>query len=394
MKAADTFPKIAMQPKRDPVGTTQVTKYGEVDWVREFYAGESPAISEDCLYLNVWQPKGAKKGDRLPVAFWIHGGAFSYGYGHEIEFDGEAYARRGVILVSINYRLGILGFLAHAQLSAENPRRVSGNYGLLDQIQALQWVRDNIAAFGGDPENITIYGQSAGAMSVRQLLASPLTNGMPARAIIQSGGGIGKAGRSVPSLAEYEQLGHAMFEGKTLAQMRAMSYDELLKTVNDYCAARHISPMLSPVLDGYVITRPLEASIESGALPRIPYMWGCTLDDMGFSRIEMGLPEVSVFLKEHGYAPAYIYQFCRRMPGDMAGAYHSSELWYMFGTLRNCWRPITDKDHELSNRMLDYWTDFMKTGNPNGGPHPLWRPYTKGHPAIMEFDVEQERSGR
>ena len=159
--------------------------------------------SEDCLYLNVWTPANAvgNQNSKLPVAFWVHGGAYFNGYGHEITMDGDAWAKRGVILVTINYRLGIFGFLAHPELSAGTPDGTSGNYGTYDQIAALKWVHDNIAQFGGDPNNITVLGQSAGAASIKNLVSSPLSKGMIKNAIIQSGGGIGAFGNSAKSWA-------------------------------------------------------------------------------------------------------------------------------------------------------------------------------------------------
>ena len=153
----------------------------------EFYPYEEE-MDEDCLYLNVWTPAQSTE-ERLPVIFWIHGGGFMTGYGHSAHFDGEHFARQGVILVTINYRLNIFGWMVHPELDAESPEGVSGNYGLLDQIAALKWVSRNIRAFGGDPDNITIAGQSAGAACVQSLICSPLAKGLYAKAIMQSGGG-------------------------------------------------------------------------------------------------------------------------------------------------------------------------------------------------------------
>ncbi len=157
---------------------------------KEFFDEGDAPYSEDCLFLNVWTPAPGKKNKKLPVAMWIHGGAYTGGWGFEKEMDGEAWAERDVILVTINYRLGIFGFLSHPELSAESPHGVSGNYGILDQIAALTWIKNNIAQFGGDPENIMIFGQSAGAMSVQTLVTSPLAIPMISKAVIMSGGGI------------------------------------------------------------------------------------------------------------------------------------------------------------------------------------------------------------
>ncbi len=389
IKVADHFGPAAMQSARDHEHRTQIKNFGDVDYVKEFYEAGDPQFSEDCLYLNVWQPAKAKKGDKLPVAFWIHGGAFMGGFGYETEFGGDAYAQKGVILVTINYRLGILGFLAHPELTAESSNHVSGNYGLLDQIKALKWVRDNIAQFGGDPDNITIFGQSAGAMSVRDLLCSPLTKGMIARAIIQSGGGL-SMGRNmgVTKLSDYEALGKKIFGDKSLQEMRAMSYQELQTVFMKYCSDNKTFLMLSPIEDNYSMIGDLESGIANRTIPNIPYMVGCTRDDMSFARMGENFTNISSSLVKNGYKPAYIYEFYRRLPGDGAGAFHSSELWYMFGTLKNCWRPMTPADYKLSEKMVTYWTNFMKAGNPNGKGLTTWKPCTNGASDVMRLDIE------
>ena len=183
VKTADTFGPIPWQKD-----LSEMTLYG-----KEFYSDGMPEMSEDCLYLNVWAPTGTlgKKDSKLPVALWIHGGAFDHGYGHEIEFDGDSWASRGVILVTFNYREGIFGFFGLKNLAAEETAGGrSGNYAVYDQLAALEWVRKNIAVFGGDPDNITLFGQSAGARSVQTLVSAPITKDKIAKAIMQSGGGI------------------------------------------------------------------------------------------------------------------------------------------------------------------------------------------------------------
>ncbi len=388
VKAANTFGAAAMQTPHKDGHPTEVKKFGDVDYIKEFYDEGDPKYSEDCLYLNVWQPVGAKRGDKLPVAFWIHGGAFMGGYGYEKEFDGNAYAKRGVILVSINYRLGVLGFLAHPVLSSESPKHISGNYGLLDQIMALEWVHNNIAQFGGDPNNVTIFGQSAGAMSVRNLVCSPLTHGMIARAIIQSGGGIDQSSIRTSSMENYEQLGQKIFLGKSLQEMRSMSYEELQGCLMKYCMENKTFLMLSPVIDHYALKEDFIEAVKDASVLRIPYIIGGTRDDMPFAKIGEGITDFSLSLIRNGYKPAYVYEFYHRLPGDGAGAFHSSELWYMFGTLNRCWRPMTQSDYTLSDEMLDYWTNFMKTGNPNGKGLPLWKPCTQGLSDVIKLDTK------
>ena len=390
VRVADHFGPASLQGAHiyDPNRT--VKEYGDVDYVKEFFMAGDPVFSEDCLYLNVWQPADAKKGDKLPVAFWIHGGSFMGGYGYETEFSGDEYAHRGVILVTINYRVGILGFLAHPELTAENPHHVSGNYGLLDEIKALEWVRDNIAEFGGDPNNITIFGQSAGAISVRCLVSSPVNKVKIAHAIIQSGGGLKVSEGPVQplTLAQGEQIGLAMFPGKSLKEMRAMGISELTAAYYDFVKRFPSFIMFSPIIDNYAMINDLGPLMKKHAIMHIPYMLGVTLDDMDFSRMTPNIPNFSLELEKNGYKPAYLYEFMHRLPGDGAGAFHSAELWYMFGTLKNCWRPMTQADYNLSDEMITYWTNFMKNGNPNGKGVSQWNPYSKKNPFLKKFDAK------
>jgi len=387
---ADHFSPIAFQsPHVSGPDSTVITEYGQVDYVKEFFSEGDPEMSEDCLYLNVWRPGEAKKGDKLPVALWIHGGAFMSGYGFEKEFDGDAYAKKGVILVTINYRLGVFGFLAHPLLSAESPDHISGNYGMLDQIKALDWARENIANFGGDPDNITVFGQSAGAMSVRNLLCSPMTKGKIAKAIIQSGGAIspdGNDSRVAATLSDYEQLGNAIVGDKSLEEMRKMSYLELQAVIMRYCTENRTFLMLQPNVDGKVLEGNLATCIENDFVPHIPIMMGSTLDDMAFTRMGEPYAYLAERLSQKGKAP-YIYEFRRRLPGDGAGAYHSSELWYVFNTIKRCWRPLGEADQALSELMVSYWSNFMKSGDPNGEGLPEWKACTKGLEDVMKLDI-------
>ena len=362
-------------------------------WDKDFYddlAYERPS-SEDCLYLNIWAPKDA---EGCPVAFWIHGGAFTGGHSSEKEFDGAAYARRGVIFVSIQYRLGIFGFLAHPWLTEE--AGTSGNYGILDQIAALKWVYENIAAFGGDPENITIFGQSAGAMSVQTLVSSPLTGNMIRHAILQSGGSYGEGLHSDRTLEVAEHLGQAfseLLQAKDLADMRSRSTGEVFAAVGPFM--EKVMPeakglFLAPIIDGVVLLDGYYQLIDQDQIKKIPYMLGSTKDDIGAEAehfLHRGGMNFSYKLEELGRAPAYIYYFKRDLPGDSQGAWHSAELWYMMGTLGRCWRPFTDEDYALSDRMLDYWTNFMRTGDPNGKGLPEWKPCSKEDSFVMELDV-------
>ena len=369
-------------------------------WDKDFYDDpvfERPS-SEDCLYLNIWAPKEAAN---CPVAIWIHGGAFMGGFSSEKEFDGAAYAKRGVIFVSIQYRLGVLGFLAHPWLTAE--AGTSGNYGILDQIAAINWVYDNIAAFGGDPENITIFGQSAGAMSVQTLISSPLTGDRIKRAILQSGGSYGEGLHRDMTLAEAEQYGlmfSEMMQAEDLAALRALPAEEIFAATDAFMAkamptARGL--FLTPNIDGILLTDGYYAVIDQGKIKDIPYMLGSTKNDITVegdpkdpteSPLHRGCLAFSKKLEELGRKPAYVYYFQRNLPGDEQGAWHSAELWYMMGTLGRCWRPFTPEDYALSDQMLDYWCNFMRNGDPNGAGLPEWKPCSSADGFVQTFDVE------
>ncbi len=351
--------------------------------------------SEDCLYLNIYAPKDAKG---CPVALWIHGGAFMGGYSSEKEFDGAAYCHRGVIFVSVQYRLGVLGFLAHPWLTQE--AGTSGNYGTLDQLAALDWVIENIAAFGGDPQNITVFGQSAGAMSVQTLVSSPLAAGKIQRAILQSGGSYGVGLHRDTPLAEQESYGEIFAQvlgANSLEEMRAKTVEEINAATGPFMG--QVFPLakglfLVPVMDGRVLTGGYYDLMDRGEILDIPYLLGSTKNDIlvppedpGNNPLATGSIAFSHKLEELGRKPAYVYSFTRDLPGDDLGAWHSAELWYMMGTLSRCWRPFTPADDALSDRMVDYWTNFMKTGDPNGPGLPRWQPCSKAEPFVLELNI-------
>lgn len=361
---------------------------------KEFGSGEvdNTPLIEDCLYLNVWTPENRSDG-KLPVAVYIHGGAFLGGCGHEKTFDGTAYAKNGVILVTVNYRLGVWGFLAHPWLSAENPRGVSGNYGTLDQIAALKWVQENIAAFGGDPENVTVFGQSAGAISTLVLASSPLTKGLFRKAILESGLGLEC---NVPlKQAEADGVEFAGYAGvSSLEELRALPVEQVNQAAGPLIMKGFRNGgvlVYEPVIDGYVLSDTFENLQKDGKIHDIPYILGSNRNDMRtdpaaiaagdkgpmYAEAEAFAARVSAVQKNKVYA----YYFTRQLPGDDAGAFHSAELWYVFGSLGLCWRPMEQADYALSERMVKCWTDFMKTDDPG------WQPYTQDSAYIEQFDI-------
>lgn len=355
--------------------------------------------SEDCLYLNIWTPNKRSESP-LPVAFWIHGGAFMGGHCSEVAFDGQAYCQRGVILVTINYRLNIFGFLAHEELAQESEHNVSGNYGILDQIAALKWVYENISAFNGDPHKITIFGQSAGSMSVQTLVSSELTHNMIDKAILQSGGGYSNGlskdrshesamslGKEVLEVAKVESI-------KGLRKLSSREIHEIGNQAMDRLRGRE-GLIFIPNIDGFLLKDGYNALIDQGHLKNIPYLLGATKNDMFTNEAQLkkgdrgpllkGCVDLALKLEEQGKKRAYVYHFTRDLPGDASGAFHSSELWYMFGTLDRSWRPWEEKDYQLSSEMLDYWCNFIKYANPCETKEDKWPACTAATGYVKEL---------
>jgi len=394
------------------------------------YGDEAP-YSEDCLYLNVWTPAAGDTNAKLPVAYWIHGGGYREGWGSEPEFDGQEFAAKGVVLVSINYRLGVFGFLAHPELAAESPHGVSGNYGVLDMIQGLKWVKNNIAQFGGDPDNVMIFGQSAGGGAVRTLCESPLAKPYFNKAVIMSAGGMGGmgGGRSARPAAPANapraasRSAAAMFGPLTLEQiqlnnkvildwagltdlkkMRAAGTETIYALSTIYAGANGMNggggmfgagPSLTgaPIVDGYVSLESFDQAAEDGTLADIPYMIGYTKDDMG--DMAEGIGTFCINRQQKGNK-AFAYQFARPLPDDgsqkvyvLKGAFHSSDLWYVFKSLKHCWRPWTQGDWDLADKEITYWANFAKYGDPNGPDGGEWTPYTQENPKFMVFKLDE-----
>ena len=355
----------------------------------EFRKGETYTYSEDCLFLNVFTPDNAKAGDKLPVLIYIHGGGFTGGCGHEKHFDGPVWPTKGVIGVTLNYRLGPLGFLCLPELKQE--AGITGNYGLFDQLTAIRWVKDNIASFGGDPENMTVMGQSAGAMSVQQHCLSPLSEGLFQRAVMSSGGGVSKLMSAQVPEKSYD-FWHAVMEAtgcKTLEQFRAVPAEKLFATWQNLKKSMK-GGQPSPCLDGKLVVGSGSDILKQKRHHKISYMCGSTSEDV--------MPPIIYAMGKDWCAaqekPSYAWFFDRKLPGDDNGAWHSSDLWYWFGTLENCWRPMTLKDHTLTNQMTDYLTNFCKYGDPNGAGLTAWLPMGKIQNKVLRLGEGDVRMGK
>ena len=384
-------------------------------YASEWGYGDEAPYSEDCLYLNVWTKAPGETEKKLPVALWIHGGGYREGWGSEPEFDGQEWASKDVVLVTINYRLGIFGFMTHPELSAESSNKVSGNYGILDQIQSLKWVKENIAQFGGDPDNVTIFGQSAGAGSVRTLAESPLARGLFHKAVIMSGGGINVPARDGeeakpatpvnrfftynPTLQEAEADTKKVMDWAGLTDLKKMreASTEVLYTlpqIYNMVTKSDLFLMQRPIIDGYVSLKSFDEATRDGSIANVPYMIGYTLNDMG--AMGPGIAEFCKVRQTHG-AKAWAYEFARPLPDDgehpeitdrLKGAFHSSDLWFVFKSLKHCWRPWTQGDWDLAEKMLTAWTNFAKYGDPNGAEEGEWTPCTAESPQFMLFQLD------
>ena len=408
------------------------------------YAQDLGPQSEDCLSLNVWTPAEARNA---PVIVWIHGGSLTTGSSREVLYDGANLARRGVIVVSINYRLGILGYLAHPELSAESDHHVSGNYGLLDQIEALRWVHRNIAAFGGDPANVTIAGESAGGLSVMYLMASPLARGLFAKAIAQSAYMV-----SMPELRERrfgeipaEAIGAHVataLNAASIAALRAMDAQQLIAAI----APTGYFPFGN--VDGYVLPRQLVDTFDRGEQAHVPILAGFNSGEIRSLTFLTPPPpaspaayEASIHdhygdlapeflrlypsdnLQESMWAttrdalygwtaerlaakqtaagsPSFLYLFDHGYPAMEAAhlhGFHASELPFMFGNTDRTppfWPPIpaTDREHALADAMVDYWTSFARAGAPTSSHASQWAAYGSTR-AFMHFADDGPHAG-
>jgi len=382
-------------------------------WTEEFMVQDS--VSEDCLFLNIWAPV-TKKGAKSPVLVFFHGGAFMEGSGSIDVYNGEELAKKGIIVITVNYRLGALGFLAHPELTAESPNHVSGNYGLFDQLASLRWVKENISVFGGDPSRVTIGGQSAGAASVTALIISPLSKGLFKGAITQSGSTF--AGWKAPAdqFAEAEKEGVEFAKSKgasSIAELRAVTAKNII--LRDP-GARWFR--FGSVIDGYFQPAGRNEIFSDGKQNDVVFMSGLNADETeywgktgsDFKALYPGASEqeaakaTKIAGQEQGRlntwlwmeyrsktskTNAYNYYFDRAIPWPEHpefGAFHTGEIPYVFNNLKMLRGHKLEKtDTITADRISSYWVNFVKSGDPNGPGLPRWEPYTAGKHEVMEL---------
>jgi para-nitrobenzyl esterase len=384
------------------------------------------AQAEDCLYLNVYEPADVKQGDRLPVMVWIHGGAFLFGAGSL--YDGSQFARRGVIVVTVNYRLGRAGWFAHPSLTAENPKGLLGNYGLLDQIAALQWVRDNIGAFGGDRKNVTLFGESAGAISINYLMLAPQAKGLFSKAIAESG--FGRLAATPISIVEQSGVAFAEKSGvhgtgvEAAKALRALPFPDLSANAPPIGAPGQILPMA----DGKLISGSAAEGFSKGLEAHVPYLLGGNSDEASLTRRGLNaagrLAAIQVsrdaFLAaydpdrtadadrimaryftdtsisepdrdlgrihaNHG-SPTYLYHFSyvpQAQRATLFGLPHGGEITYVFNTPRAT--GFDDEGKAIAAAANSYWTQFAKTGDPGSAGGPQWPRFFADEEFVMEF---------
>lgn len=396
--------------------------------------------SEDCLYLNVWSPAKSTK-DKIPVLVWIYGGGFNAGATSETTYNGEKLAKKGVVLVSIAYRVGQLGFLAHPELSAENSNHVSGNYGLLDMIAGLKWIQKNIAAFGGDPKKVTIFGESAGGIAVSMLCASPLAKGLFHGAISQSGGSFGPPrpttfpGENLKRLKDAEAAGEAYAKNAgytSIAELRKLEVDKLPA----------VRGLAWPIIDGWVIPDDQYKLYEAKKYNDVPILVGYNSDEGAsfsppktpddyitgvknrYGQFSDGLikvypagtndvPKTARDLARDaafgwhtwswarlqattGKSKVFYYYFDQHPDYPQGssrygyGSPHGQEVAYVFGTLNPSNTQLVKTDFEISEVMGTYWTNFAKYGHPNGSGVPQWPAFSDSNPLVMHFNQKPQ----
>ena len=445
----------APQPAEDWEGVRKCYEYADMAMMRvhpgmddDFYTKELHPVaaeykmSEDCLYLNIFTPAKTTE-DNIPVFVYIHGGGLQDGYSYEVEFDPERVARRGVIVVMVAYRLGLFGFLAHPEITARTPEgEVISNFGMQDQSMAIHWVYDNIRAFGGDPDNIVICGQSAGARSVQAQICTPLNDGLIKGAIIQSAvsmmfGDEDQSMAAIPSLQEAEKYGADFLQTigiDSLEEAEKTDAHELMRRLDKASEkARYVFGLCT---DGRFVRESAPSAYYNNRVADIPLIVGvCQGETQSpFIKGSLNYQEYLQKAKKYGDREAeflrlaevtndeeadalmagdafnnflagtrgfcelrssmgqkvYYYIFDHDIPGDDAGSFHGSDLWFMFDSLGNSWRPFEGKHYDLARQVTSYWTNFVKYKDPNGtdyngNPLPLWEPYSRDKKAVMKF---------
>ena len=445
----------APQPAEDWEGVRKCYEYADMAMMRvhpgmddDFYTKELHPVaaeykmSEDCLYLNIFTPAKTTE-DNIPVFVYIHGGGLQDGYSYEVEFDPERVARRGVIVVMVAYRLGLFGFLAHPEITARTPEgEVISNFGMQDQSMAIHWVYDNIRAFGGDPDNIVICGQSAGARSVQAQICTPLNDGLIKGAIIQSAvsmmfGDEDQSMAAIPSLQEAEKYGADFLQTigiDSLEEAEKTDAHELMRRLDK--ASEKTRYVFGLCTDGRFVRESAPGAYYNNRVADIPLIVGvCQGETQSpFIKGSLNYQEYLQKAKKYGGREAeflrlaevtndeeadalmagdafnnflagtrgfcelrssmgqkvYYYIFDHDIPGDDAGSFHGSDLWFMFDSLGNSWRPFEGKHYDLARQVTSYWTNFVKYKDPNGtdyngNPLPLWEPYSRDKKAVMKF---------
>jgi para-nitrobenzyl esterase len=432
------------QPAKSWTGIRQAAEYG-ADCMQKPFPGDAAPLgvtpAEDCLYVNVWTPAGRSK--RLPVMVWIYGGGFVNGGSSPAVYDGSQFAKRGVVLVSFNYRLGRFGFFAHPALTKEDPTGLLGNYGFMDQIAALKWVKRNIAAFGGDPGNVTLFGESAGGGSVLTMMTSPLAKGLIHKAIIESGGGRtnlmglhyldkpgpnGSPSSEAVGVAFAKSVGIEGDDAAALAALRALPADKVVAGLN--MASMGTPTYSGPMIDGKLVTGSPEEAFARGQAAIIPTIAGANSADIGFPRgrtkdalfapfgadkerakaaydpdgsgkvldVGVAIAADQMMVEPARYVvrsitaagkPAYEYRFsyvAESMRGKWNGAPHATEIPFVFDTVAARYgKDLTDADRATARAANTYWVNFAKTGNPNGNGLPEWPAYSPHSDTLMDF---------
>ncbi len=426
----------APQPAAHWDGVRKADEFGAICMQASGGRDPAPKMSEDCLYLNVWTA-AKSAADRRPVMVWLHPGGYTSGSGSSPGYDGEALAKKGVVLVTINYRLGIFGFFSHPELTKESDRRASGNYAFMDQVAALQWVQKNIAAFGGDSKRVTVFGDSAGAASLSNLVGSPQARGLFQRAIAESGAWLGLSVNPMRKLADAEQAGVKTAEtlgAKSLAELRAKPAEEVLKAGRGG----------GPVIDGWFLPEDVGTVFEAGKQIDVPILVGSNKDEgtffiqpAGADRFleqtrrrfgdladtflklypagtdeEANASQLAAFRDELGWvmrnwarlqtktgkSKAYLYYFTHEPPtaqasprgGRGTGATHGAEAQYVFENLLGN-RPWTGLDRQLADTISSYWVNFATYGDPNGKDLPRWPAYDEkksDRPMVLGDKIE------